>query len=223
MLKSTDHFIEKLKEFNPNSQNTMVSFDVVSLFTNVPLVETIDIIINRLYDEHNNNSIRIPKDIFKKSMLLATQGNFMQNERFYKQVEGIIMGNPLGPTMANFFMAHLEEKIFAEKSNGPLLPKLYLRYIDDVYAIFDSNQNCDEFLPILNAQHQSVKFTVEKATDPLPLLDVEKQFDEFGFKTSFWRKPTLYGTVVKFSINLSKCLEIWPNYLFIKTCQNHML
>ena len=67
----------------------------------------------------------------------------MHNERFYKQVEGIIMGNPLGPTMANFFMAHLEEKIFAEKSNGPVLPELYLRYIDDVYAIFDSNQNCD--------------------------------------------------------------------------------
>ena len=44
MLKSTDHFIEELKEFNPNSQNTMVSFDVISLFTNVPLAETIDIL-----------------------------------------------------------------------------------------------------------------------------------------------------------------------------------
>ena len=44
----------------------------------------------------------------------------MRNERFYKQVEGIIMGNPLGPTMANFFMDHLEEKIFAENSDGPL-------------------------------------------------------------------------------------------------------
>ena len=48
MLKSIDHFAEEQKEFNPNNQNTMVSFDVVSLFTNVPLVETIDIIINRL-------------------------------------------------------------------------------------------------------------------------------------------------------------------------------
>ena len=114
MLKSTDHFLDELKEFNPNSQNTMASFDVVSLFTNVPLVETIHIISDRLYDEHNNNSIPIPKDILKKLMLLATQGIFMHNERFYKQVEGIIMRNSLGPTMANFFMAHLEEKIFAE-------------------------------------------------------------------------------------------------------------
>ena len=106
MLKSTVDFIEELKEFNPNSQNNMVSFNVVSLFTNVPLVEIIDIIINRLYDKHNNNSLPIPKNNFKKLMLLATQGIFMHNKRFYKQVKGIIMGNPLGSTMANFFMVH---------------------------------------------------------------------------------------------------------------------
>ena len=104
---------------------------------------------------------------------------------------GVIMGNPLWDQQwLIFLMAHLEEKTFAEKSNGPLLLKLYLRYIDDVYAIFDSNQNCDEFLPILNAQHQSVKSTVEKATDSLPFLEVKIKFDEFGFKTSVWRKPT---------------------------------
>ena len=54
MLKSTDHFAEQLREFNPNNQNTVVSFDVVSLFTSVPLVKTIDIIISRLYDEQLN-------------------------------------------------------------------------------------------------------------------------------------------------------------------------
>jgi len=64
MLKSTEHFIEKLKEFNPNSKHNIVSFDVVSLFTNVPLAETIDIIISHLYDENNDiAAIPIPKDI----------------------------------------------------------------------------------------------------------------------------------------------------------------
>ena len=112
MLKSTDYCIEELKEFNPSNQNTMVSFDVVSLFTNVSLVETIDVIISRLCDECNNNySIPIPKDIFKKLMLLFIQNFFMHNERFYKQVEGIIMGNLLELTMARFFMSHLEKKI----------------------------------------------------------------------------------------------------------------
>ena len=87
-------------------------------------------------------------------------------------------------------MAHSKEKIFAEKSNGLLLLKLYLQYIDNVYAIFDRNQNCDEFFPILNAQHQSMKFIIKKVTDSPPFLDVEIKFDKFGFKTSVWRKPT---------------------------------
>ena len=70
---------------------------------------------NRLYDEHNNNSIPIPKDIFKKLLLLATQGIFMHNERFYKQVEGIIMGNPLGPTMGKFLYGSFRRKNFCGK------------------------------------------------------------------------------------------------------------
>ena len=77
-----------------------------------------DIISNRLYDEHNYNSILIPKDTFKKLVLLPTQGIFMHNERFYKQVEGIIMGNPLGPTMANFFMVHLQRWSRGHKARG---------------------------------------------------------------------------------------------------------
>ena len=40
-------------------------------------------------------------------MLHATQGIFVHSKRFNKQVEGIIMGNPLRLKMANFF-AHLE-------------------------------------------------------------------------------------------------------------------
>ena len=87
MLKSTDHFIEELKEYNPNNQNTVVSFDVVSLFANVRLVERIDIIINRLYDEHNNNSIPIPKDIFKKLMLLATPGILCTTNGFMNKLK----------------------------------------------------------------------------------------------------------------------------------------
>ena len=109
---------------------------MVSLFTNVPFVHTTDIIINRLYDEHNNNSIPIPVDIFKKLMLFATPEIFMHNKRFYKQVEGIIIGNSLGRTMADFFMAYSEEKTFAEKSNAPLLSKFY---------IFDILMMCTRF------------------------------------------------------------------------------
>ena len=52
LLHSTEHFIDSLKDVPYSKKDNMVSFDVVSLFTNVPLPETIEIIINYLYEEN---------------------------------------------------------------------------------------------------------------------------------------------------------------------------
>lgn len=48
----------------------MVSFDIASLFTNMPLLETIDIYTHVLYCGHLCN----PEDTFKELMLIATEG-----------------------------------------------------------------------------------------------------------------------------------------------------
>ena len=142
--------MEKLKQFQFSKSQVMVSFDVVSLFTNVPLSETIELIADRIYTEDNSNAASFNRDIFKKLIFLATQGIFMFSDRLYKQMDGVTMGHPLAPTLANFFLGHLKEKTFAQ--NSSTAPKLYLRYIDDVYAIFDDNNFCTSFLFILNSQ-----------------------------------------------------------------------
>ena len=81
LLRSTDDFIERLKQFSINSHNIVVSFDVVSLFTNVPLDETIELIIDRLYSKDNPNSMPVTTDIFRKLMFLTTQGLFMYKSK----------------------------------------------------------------------------------------------------------------------------------------------
>ena len=73
LLRSTENFIEKLKECLCNNKNTMVSFDVVSLFTNVPLAETIELVIERLYDNNSSNAIPFEKSMFRQLMFMATQ------------------------------------------------------------------------------------------------------------------------------------------------------
>ena len=103
LLRSTEDFLERLKQFPCNDKCVSVSFDVVSLFTNVPLSETIDLITNRLYVNENANNIPFPKEIFRKLMYMTTQGIFMHNGKFYKQLDGISMGSPLGTTLADFF------------------------------------------------------------------------------------------------------------------------
>ena len=80
LLKSTDDFIERLKQFPCNNSYRIVSFDVVSLFTNVLLSEIIELIIKRLYADGNPYAIPFDKDIFRKLMFMATQGLFIRVE-----------------------------------------------------------------------------------------------------------------------------------------------
>ena len=67
---------------------------------------------------------------------------------------------------------------------------MYYRYVDDSFAIFDSENDCDEFLYQSNSLHSSLRFTIEKEVNrSFPFLDV--QMEKVGSKliTSVYRKP----------------------------------
>lgn len=99
------------------------------------------------------------------------------------------MGNALSPFPANVFMTHLE-KLFKEKFT--YFPSLYLRYVDDIFAVFDTTKyDLDNFVTNLNSMFPSIKFTVEKEKDnQLPFLDLS--LTRTGDKIIFdiYRKPT---------------------------------
>ena len=86
----------------------MASLDVDSLFTNIPLEETIDICVDNLYSD-NENPPNIPKHNFRNLLNIATKETFfMFNNKYYKQVDGVAMASPLGPALANIFMCILK-------------------------------------------------------------------------------------------------------------------
>jgi len=117
MLNSTAAFIDKIKSFVFRSSHVLVSFDVVSLFTNIPLQETIDIVCEYVYSSSVNRP-SYSKNTFRKLLEIATGGYFLYKEKLYCQIDGVTMGSPLGPTLANFFLAHLEETFLAQKASG---------------------------------------------------------------------------------------------------------
>ena len=87
MLRSSYEFLEKLQEINLNSNQVMVSFDVKSLFTNVSLQETIDLISNKIYDKNSNaNRLPIKKKIFKKLLNLATKEYFYTKTNYISKL-----------------------------------------------------------------------------------------------------------------------------------------
>ena len=86
------------------------------------------------------------------------------------------MGSSLGLTLANFFLANLENKLLNE-TNG-FYPKIYLQYVDDIFAIFDDNLSITKFLNLLNKQHSNVQFTMQKSMQALLSLDFHVQIRE---------------------------------------------
>ena len=73
----------------------MAILDIDSLFTNIPLCETINIIIEKLLS--NNETVHsLNKDQFRCLLTLATKEfYFLFNGELYQQVDGITMGSPL--------------------------------------------------------------------------------------------------------------------------------
>ena len=106
------------------------------------------------------------------------------------------MGSPLGPTFSNWFLGSIEEKVFDD--HRPFFPKLYVRYVDDVFAVFKSNADADAFLELLNSQHKQLQFTVERMKGTLPFLDVELKLNQNGIETWVYRKKTDTATILDF-------------------------
>ena len=106
--KDTFSFASQIKNANL-SKKFLVSYDVTSLFTNIPLQENIDIAINLIFS-HNPN-LNITEKALRKLFLFATsQTHFIVNIKFYNQIDGVAMGSPLAAVLANIFMGFYESK-----------------------------------------------------------------------------------------------------------------
>ena len=106
-----------------------MSFDVKPLFTIIPLEETIKIVAQYIFSHPDRILVPMTKLIFIRLLRLATQGMFLYRDVLYQQTDGVTMGNCLGPTLANFFLAHLEETVIFKKTED-FYPKFYRRYVD---------------------------------------------------------------------------------------------
>ena len=91
MITDSFSFVQELLNSDIDSSNVvMASFDVTSLFTNILVNETIDII----YNSFNG----LDRSEFQKLLSLSVMNcHFIFNGRLYQQVDGVAMGSPLGP------------------------------------------------------------------------------------------------------------------------------
>ena len=194
-IRDSFTFADAIQNSKDANNLFMCFFDISSLFTNVPLEETINICADALYCDDSDAQPFISKAVFIELMKSATSGvEFSFNDIMYKQTDGVAMGSPLGPALANIFVGFYEEKLFSKKSK----PTTYFRYVDDTFAMFRNEEESDNFFKQLNCLHPSLKFTFEKEKNNcLPFLDVNVERTATGFETNVYRKPTFTGQYLR--------------------------
>ena len=76
----------------------MCSLDVSSLFTNVPLEETLNICLDKLYSLADPPAL--PRVVLRKLLEFATKkSHFLFDGKYYDQIDDVAMGSPLGPVL----------------------------------------------------------------------------------------------------------------------------
>ncbi len=163
-------------EFGPNDQ--LVSFDIQSLYTRVPVPETLVIVRAHLEKLQNEDpdllssvtsmSIDAIMDLLQ---FLLTDCFFVWAKKLYRQTSGLPMGGRLSPVLTGIFMEDLEDRAL---SLAPEKPRLYKRYVDDILIIWDKLRGSfNSLLEIMNQMHLDIILTAEEeSSGRLPFLDI---------------------------------------------------
>ena len=104
---------------------------------------------------------------------------FTFQKEFYEHVEGVAMGSPLSPIVANLYMEKFKKEAIEP---FPLKPKRWKRYVDDHHVVWPHGEdNLAKFLEHINKQNNRIRFTMELETNnSLPFLDVLISMKEDG-------------------------------------------
>ena len=175
----------------------MASLDVKSLFTNVPVNFTIGLILNNIFNNGVKDFNGLNRQQMKKLLTWTCKGTVFQfRGNIYEQTEGIAMGSPIAPLMADVCM----NWVLNEVSSFNPKPYIILRYVDDLFCVFNCERDLEMFFAKINTIHANIQFTKDlEQNNQLPYLDVLVTRADVKFKTTVFRKKTNTGLYIKWS------------------------
>ena len=181
-IKDTNHFINITKELELEETDHIVTLDVSALYTNIPITEGLEALKTFLTKHYDNKTSRMVTNLAK----LVLENNFFEfNGTMSLQTAGTAMGTRMAPSYAIIYMDNLETKLL---QRSPIKPKLWKRYIDDIFTILPEEPT--DFTAWLNSQHQSIKFTAETYNGGIAFLDTWITKTGRRLNTKVYTKPT---------------------------------
>ena len=183
--------MEQVRHITLAPGECLSSYDVSALFTSVPIDPTLKIIKDLLVKDPTlkDRTVIGIDDIILLLEFCLKNTYFSFQGQFFEQVEGVAMGSPVSPIVANPYMEYLEQKAL---STAPHPPRFWCRYVDDTFVIH-KEANKQGFLQHINSVDPAIKFTVEdnKEDGSIPFLDtIVKPEVNGSLSITVHRKPT---------------------------------
>lgn len=195
-VRNSFDLIEELKKVTMDDSYLMVSFDVISMFSKIPL-ELVYKSLRRRWDLISEVTT-IPWDTFKEMVKFClSDTNYVQwNGRTYKQIDGLTIGGCTSSIMADFVMTDLMEEVIRECGYDPIL---MVKYVDDILAILPKEE-LENTLGIFNSVHPALKFTYEiEENGSIPYLDIKIiRTSNNTLSTDFYQKPTCSNRLLNY-------------------------
>ena len=193
-VKNLFEVVEKTKNLFLEQQDRLISFDVCALFPSIPRERMLNL-LEKWLKENELNSETV-EEYMKLTRLCVCENYFQFKGKFYRQKEGLAMGSPLSPFLADLFMGDFETHMVTA---FPWMFKFWVRYVDDIFAIVHE-KHIEDSLKLLNLQDKNIKFTseLEDQKQALPFLDLKLIRCNHKIKFEIHRKDTHSDNYIKF-------------------------
>ena len=193
-IRNSGKFVERMRDISLRHDDQLVSLDVVSLFTNIPLDLTIDIISHNWNRISSNTSFSKEEFITGiKFILFSTYFKF--GNKIYKQTFGSPMGSPISPIIASITMSEIERKALNLLS---FKPTFYYRYVDDIILAVPENE-LNSILNKFNSIHNRLQFTIEISTNGrINFLDTTLIKNNNVILFNWYQKPSYSGRYLNY-------------------------
>ena len=204
-VRNTADFVQHIRNVDIHRGDELISYDVSSLFTNIPVQETIQLICDAWYrgdiEPPTLGTQPLSEDSLTKLLSQVTQMvRFTFGDKLLIQKDGLAMGSVLSGSFATVFMGAQEKRLFSSTPR----PKSYRRFIDDIHVVIEQNDK-ENFSKALNSLHPSLKFTED---DGDHFLDVKMHVASGNIDTSVFRKQTFTGLYINYQSHCPKMYKV---------------
>ena len=188
-VTNSTQFRNEISKMTISGDETMVSFDVVSLFTSIPVDKACTCIRTKLENDDtlsDRTQLDI-HDILRLLQFVLSNSFFVYNDITYKQIHRCAMGSPVSVIVANLCMEVIEEQAIQSATTSP---KTWKRFVDDSFAIINKNA-ITSFHDTLNSIGPHIKFTIEhEKGEQIAFLAMLISRRNNSISIHVYRKPT---------------------------------